>query len=54
MKRAEIVEKHWYDYLLWCATMPETTGELFKWLTLKEPTEANFWRWVVEIKKAKM
>jgi hypothetical protein len=24
---------------------------LYRWLTLKEPTETNFWEWIVDIKK---
>jgi hypothetical protein len=54
MNKSELAEKYWFEYLTWCADMPTTTSDMFKWLTLKEPTEAHFWRWVVEIKKARI
>jgi hypothetical protein len=54
MQKADIIEKYWIEYLIWCAEMPEDSNTvLFKWLNLKEPTEINFWKYIVEIKKAK-
>ena len=53
MKKSDILDKYWYEYLIWCATMPDSSAtELYRWLKYKDPTEQNFWQWIVDIKKS--
>lgn len=56
MKKDEIIQKYWHEYLLWCANMPANSSSttLFTWLNLNEPNEKNFWEWFVSIKEAKI
>lgn len=52
MKKSEIVDKFWEEYLLWCVNQPEgSPSELLMWLKLKTPNENNFWKWFVDVKK---
>lgn len=55
MTKSEIMDQHFYDFCIWCATTPSDDGsratvELLWWLDHNTPTELNFWEWVVRYK----
>lgn len=49
--KSEIIEKYWASYIVWCANFPDSTKEQLFWLDHNHPTEANFWEWIVKIRK---
>lgn len=52
MTKAELIDKHYHDFLIWCSQAPEgKASELVFWLEHKFPSEDNFWEWIVEVRK---
>lgn len=52
MTQAEIKDKYWHEYLVWCAEPPRGDGsEMVLWLDLRKPAEDYFWEWLIYKKK---
>jgi hypothetical protein len=52
MTQAELKDKFFHEYLVWCSNAPEGDGSaMVMWLNCRYPTEDNFWEWMVHFKK---
>lgn len=51
MTRAELMDKYWLEFLVWCTKAPEGRAhELVFWLDRHYPTEENFWEYMVNVR----
>lgn len=52
MTKAELEEKYFHEFLIWCAVAPEgKPGEIIFWIDYHYPTGDNFWEWLITCKK---